>query len=177
LYKIIIYLRSLPHLTRLKIDQIHFDIDEVPGFIEEIWSVSTLAHLSILDRDFPSYLFMSDMMISLSLKHVCFMESYFSIDQLIRLLKCTPCLENLSIGIDQNLISHDDLYMDEDLRSILPPIRILKIKFIGYYDGLEYLFELMPHLHDLKLETINVNIDGYVMGRYDLELFIKFKNL
>jgi len=35
--------------------------------------------------------------------------------------------------------------MDEDLRSILPAIRILKIKFIGYSDGLEYLFELMPN--------------------------------
>jgi len=97
LYKIIIYLRSLPHFTRLKIDQIHFDIDEVPVFIEKIWSVSTLTYLSILDRDFPSCLFMSDIMISLSLKHVCFMENYFSIDQLMRLLKCTPYLEKLSI--------------------------------------------------------------------------------
>ena len=160
LYQIIIYLRFLRHFTCLKIDQIHFDVDDVVVFSEEIWNVSTLTHLYISDRNFPSRRFMSEMVISSSIKHLYFMESYFSIDQLIRLLKCTPCLEKLSIGINQNLIYHD-LYMDEDLRSILPAITILKLRFVGYSDGLEYLFQLMSNLHDLKIETINLNIDGY----------------
>ncbi len=46
-------------------------------------------------------------------------------------------------------------------RNILPPLTKLNIKFIGYSHGLEYIFQLIPDLHYLKIETFNLIINGY----------------
>ncbi len=162
LNQILSQLSQLQHLTSLKFDQIHFHIDEINQFVQTIWSLSKLIYFHISDLNFLSYSFMSESIISSSLKELYLMESHFPIDQLTHLFECTPHLEKLSIVVYQNFI-YDNLILNDSLRDILPPLTKLNLKFIGVglSDGLEYIFQLVPNLIELKIETLHVNFDGY----------------
>jgi hypothetical protein len=103
---------------------------------------------------------MPELIIYSSIKHLYMIDSHFTIDQLTHLFECTIYLENLSITVYQNSIN-DDIIFDQSLRNILPPLTKLNIKFIGYSHGLEYIFQLIPDLHYLKIETFNLIINGY----------------
>jgi hypothetical protein len=95
LNKILSQLSQLQYLTCLKMDQIHIDVNEIDHFIQNIWILFKLTHFHILGRSFLSYCFMSESVISSSLKHLCLMENSFTIDQVTHLFECTPHLEKI----------------------------------------------------------------------------------
>ncbi|UJR17362.1 hypothetical protein I4U23_004257 [Adineta vaga] len=165
LFTILRYLSFLSHFNSLKIDQIDMDIDQIYDFSGPIWSLTTLTDLYISDLNFVCDRFIYDLVISVSLKRIHLLECSFLLKELKRLLECSPNVEELSIEVYQDAMNDDDdddsLFVDDELRSILPLIRILNIKFTGYFSGLDYILKLMPNLQKLHIELINLRVDGY----------------
>ena len=146
-------LSRLRHLISLKIDQIHFGMEETDQFIRIIWSLPNLTHFHIAGTNFRPYCCLPELTIYSSFKQLYMLDSYFTLEQLAHLLECTLYLVDLSITIFQNSTRHE-LIFDPFLNNLSPSLTVLNIAF-GYLqslDELKYLFLMMPNLHELKIK-------------------------
>lgn len=150
---ILAQLSRLRHLISLKIDQIHFGMEETDQFTRIIWSLPNLTHFHIAGANFRHYCCLPELTIYSSFKQLYMLDSYFTLEQVAHLLECTFYLVDLSITIFQDSTGHE-LMFDPFLNNLSPSLTVLNIEFV-YLQSLEelkYLFLMVPNLHELKIK-------------------------
>lgn len=162
--KILPQLSQVKYLTYLKLNLRHCNFDEINQFGQTIWNLSQLIYFHMSYSCSLKYYIISNFdffITSSSLKHIHLTKGRFTLNHLKHLLICTPYLEELTITITLTYEYNSSLYIDESLKTILPLVKKLNIKFQGYLFELQYIFKLMSNLYYLKIETNNLNLDGY----------------
>lgn len=145
----------LPHLTQLNMIGCEFKQSEDEIFwINNIWSLSKLTYYH---NDTPTrHLILSKVLTetSPSIKNLSLRMLACYFHDLTWLFKCTPHLQRLSAHI----LTNSD---DEQFEMVVLSIRSLNIIFNGHHQSMINLFQKMPNLCHLTLETWNMFLNGH----------------
>ena len=161
LNKILSQLFRVRQLTSLKIEHIHFGMEETDQFMRIIWSLPKLTHFHIAGESFRRYCCLPELTIFAPFKRLYMMDSSFTAEQLCHLLECAVYLEHLSISVH----SKQQIF-DASSRSVSPSLTVLKIAYTGKHslEELRSIFPLLPNLRELEIEIDDLFITGNQWG-------------
>ncbi|CAF3677555.1 unnamed protein product [Rotaria sp. Silwood1] len=156
LNKLILQCRELSYLTHLyiSINTYQDPAENFHDFINNIWSLPNLTHCH-LDIIHPYAIQLIQMsVISQSINYLSIQNINYDLHSLSHLLLHTTYLQRLHIyGISQ--------YDDYQPQTMFPSIISFKTSFQGSVQSMKNLFQIMPNLKYLTLETNTIYLDGY----------------
>ncbi|CAF1359043.1 unnamed protein product [Rotaria sp. Silwood1] len=154
--QLIIQCHHLPYLTHLNMIKCFFNYheNEIESLMNNIWNLSTLTHC-IVDQIISRKIRLTDIhIISSSIKYLTLEKITCDFKDLSHLFKYTTYLQRISINL---LYGFPNQQLQYPIESIIS----LKILYHGYIDMLRNLFQNLPNLIYLKLETFDIYCNGY----------------
>ncbi len=156
LNKITFQCRHLPHLIHLNIIKCYFFQLEKSTALEllnNIWSLSKLTHCNLNNIQTSKDYYYEISSISSSIQYLSIENNQCELRSLYHLFKCTPYLKRLC-----TTITSYNLY--EQLKFIIPLMNSLKLSFRGTFITMQDLFQKMPNLNHLTIETFEIYLNG-----------------
>ncbi|CAF0829008.1 unnamed protein product [Adineta steineri] len=157
LIEITYYCKNLIYLTDLTIIKCNINekLKNCINLFHNIWNIPKLSYCNLdgIELKCFSLSFMSK--ISLTIKKLFIENISCDLSYLFCILNCTPNLEQLSTTI----YSYST---NTNLDAIIESMKSLKIYYQGSIDSLKTILSQMPNLTHLKIETLDLIMDGNV---------------
>jgi hypothetical protein len=147
---------NLPFLTHLNLIKCYFNYPEndMQCLINNIWSLPKLTHC-ILDQITSRKMKLTRISVrSSSIKYLTLEKITCDFRDLSHLFEYTPCLRRISIKLTYG-------FPNQEFHTPLLSIISLKILYHGCANILTNLFQNIPNLIYLTLETFDIYCDGY----------------
>ncbi|CAF1196866.1 unnamed protein product [Didymodactylos carnosus] len=125
-----------------------------PESLNNIWSISTLTHCNLNGIQRSERWIPKISSISTSIEYISLEHSVFEMPSLSHLFHCTPHLKSLSLFASST-------YSDVPMDCVIPSMKSLKIHYETLIDSLQYIFQTMPNLRHLTIDTRRMYFDGY----------------
>jgi hypothetical protein len=156
LNQLIIQCSHLSYLTHLNMIKCYFNYpdNDLQCLINNIWNLPRLTHCIFEQITSRKIRLTGITVISSTIKHLILEKVTCDFRDLSHLFEHTPCLQRISINLAYG-------FPNQQLQTPILSIISLKILFHGCTEMLTNLFENIPNLVHLTLETFDIFCDGY----------------
>jgi hypothetical protein len=156
LNQLILQCNDLNYLTHLNLIKCYFNYQEndMQSLMNNIWVLKKLTHCIFDQITSRKMRLTSISVISSSIKYLTLEKITCDFKDLSHLFEYTPCLQRISINLTYG-------FPNQQLQTPILSIISLKILYHGCIDSLLNLFENIPNLINLTLETFDIYCDGY----------------
>ncbi|CAF3774879.1 unnamed protein product [Rotaria sordida] len=140
------------------------------GFVlfKNICNIPNLTHCNLSSIQTISIRFSEILIVSSSIENLSMENITCNLHALSNLFKCTPHLQRLCTTVDLSS-------MDEQLEFVIPSIISLKLSFRGSFESMNNVFQKMPNLCYLTIDTSGIYLNGYTWEQIIIHYLPKLK--